>query len=65
MQPDGFAAADRVNADVRAAENAATMRRVAIEIDYTLPNNTPLLSPTRTLLQRETRSPSSQRPLAG
>ena len=44
------AAADRVNADVRAAENAATMRRVAIEIDYTLPNNTPLLSPTRTLL---------------
>ena len=37
-------------ADVRAAENAATMRRVAIEIDYTLPNNTPLLSPTRTLL---------------
>ena len=44
------AAADRVNADVRAAENAATMRRVAVEIDYTLPNNTPLLSPTRTLL---------------
>ena len=44
------AAAARVTADVRAAENAATMRRVAIEIDSTLPNNTPLLSPTRTLL---------------